>query len=72
MTVTQDAPAPLKISPALAGKARTCIRAAVMYDREGESYPAIARALGLPDADHARRAADAARAMIGQPEQDGP
>lgn len=44
--------------------ARLCVRAAIMYDREGESYTAIARILGLRDADHARRAANAARSMI--------
>ena len=44
--------------------ARLCVRAAIMHDHDGESYTAIARALGLRDADHARRAADAARSMI--------
>ena len=53
-----------KLSTAAMEKARICIRAAVMHDHEGESYTAIARMLGLRDADHARRAADVARSMI--------
>jgi len=62
MTVTQGV-APLLTVTGLEA-ARTCIRAAVMYDYEGESYTAIARMLGLRDADHARRVADVARSMI--------
>ena len=45
-------------------KARTCVRAAVMYDDERKSYALIARMLGLRDADHSRRAADVALSMI--------
>jgi hypothetical protein len=70
MTATQDAPAPMTVTGLEA--ARTCIRAAVMYDHEGESYTAIARMLGLRDADHARWAAGMARSMIDLPEQGAP
>ena len=63
MTATQDAAAP-EIGPTAVEKARLCVRAAIMYDYDGESYTAIARELGLRDADHARRAADVARSMI--------
>ena len=63
MTATLDG-APPKITPVAAENARLCVRAAIMYDHEGESYTAIARMLGLRDADHARRAADVARNMI--------
>jgi hypothetical protein len=62
MTAAPDAAPPLTITGLEA--ARTCVRAAIMYDHEGESYAAIAHMLGLRDANHARRAADVARSMI--------
>jgi hypothetical protein len=64
VTATQDAVPQPKLSIAGLENARICVRAAIMHDYEGESYTAVARTLGLRDADHAKRAADAARSMI--------
>ena len=62
MMAAPDVAPPLTITGLEA--ARTCVRAAVMYDDERKSYALIARMLGLRDADHARRAADVARSTI--------
>lgn len=70
MTATSDDALPPTFTPVTLEKARLCIQAAILHG-EGESYEAVARVLGLRDADHAKRAADVARSMIDLPEQDG-